>query len=74
MGVEASDGVLPVVHLLVVVHKSLENKLINSMKEVQVEIVREAQSIRSEMVTLKLESLCQETLEAAATRLQVLVW
>ena len=64
---------MPVVQLLVVVHKNLGNKFIDSMSEVQVKVVEEAHPSRSDIVTFKLESFCQETLGAAAARLQVLV-
>ena len=73
MGVEASDVAMPVVQLLVVVHQSLQNKFINSMNEIQVKVVEEAQPSRANMVTFQLESFCQETMEAAVARLQVLV-
>ena len=73
MGVEASDVAMPGVQRLVVVHKSVENKFINSINEVQVKVVEEAQPSRSGLMTFQLESFCQETLEAAAARLQVLV-
>ena len=64
---------MPVVQLLVVVHKNLGNKFIDSMSEVQLKVVEEAHPSRSDIVTFKLESFCQETLGAAAARLQVLV-